>query len=252
MLYIGNCEKIIKYSFDTSNFLKKNIINNNYKNLINSFPISKINNTNIPYIYNLNSFQNILKKIKILNQIKLAYISIGVGNSLKSNSLVSYQRTKKKVPILKDVIGHYNNFIDISKILGSKNISVIDTSKSYGIVSATTGTFRSSSSNIHFPNVVSSGFLPHYPDVINLQKNIKDKFQTPFGDLLNNNVFSVFVSDVSNLALPNNRTIRSQSPLSTFSSLHSLIEPSTSTFSSLHSLIEPSTSTFSSLHSLIE
>ena len=139
MLYIGNCEKIVKYSYDTSNFLKKNIINNNNKNLINSFSISKINNTSISYIYNLKkSFRKILKKF--LNQIKLAYISIGVGNSLKSNSLVNYQRTKKKVPILKDVIGHYNNFIDISKTLGSKNISVIDTIKSYDIFSATTGT----------------------------------------------------------------------------------------------------------------
>ncbi|HSF49176.1 MAG TPA: hypothetical protein VLA74_00310, partial [Nitrososphaeraceae archaeon] len=142
-------------------------------------------------------FRNILKKF--LNQIKLAYISIEVGNSLKSNSLVNYQRTKKKIPILKDVIGHYNNLIDISKTLGSKNISVIDTIKSYDIFSAT-GTVGSSSSNIYFPNVASNGFLPFYLDLINLQKYIKDKFQTPFGDLLNNNVFSVFVSDVSNFA----------------------------------------------------
>ena len=92
MLYIGNCEKIVKYSYDTSKFLKKNIINNNNnKNLINIFSLSKINNTNI---YNLKSFRKILKKF--LNQIKLAYVSIGVGISLKSNNLVNYQRNQKK------------------------------------------------------------------------------------------------------------------------------------------------------------
>ena len=133
MLYIGNCEKLVKYSYDTSKFLKKNIINNNNnKNLINIFSLSKIYNTNI---YNLKSFRKILKKF--LNQIKLAYVSIGVGISLKSNNLVNYQGTKKKIPILKDVISHYNNFIDISKTLGSKNISVIDTIRSYGLFSAT-------------------------------------------------------------------------------------------------------------------
>ena len=114
--------RLVKYSYDTSKFLKKNIINNNNKNLINIFSLSKIYNTNI---YNLKSFRKILKKF--LNQIKLAYVSIGVGISLKSNNLVNYQGTKKKIPILKDVISNYNNFIDISKTLGSKNISVIDT-----------------------------------------------------------------------------------------------------------------------------
>ena len=83
----------------------------------------------------MKSFRKILKKF--LNQIKLAYVSIGVGISLKSNNLVNYQGTKKKIPILKDVISHYNNFIDISKTLGSKNISVIDTIRSYGLFSAT-------------------------------------------------------------------------------------------------------------------
>ena len=100
MLYIGNCEKIVKYySYDTSNFLKKNIINNNNKNLINSFSISKINNTSLSYINHLKSFQKLLKKF--LSQIKLPYVSIGVWNSLKSNSLVNYQRTKKKYLYLK-------------------------------------------------------------------------------------------------------------------------------------------------------
>ena len=245
MLYIGNCEKLVKYSYDTSKFLKKNIINNNNnKNLINIFSLSKIYNTNI---YNLKSFRKILKKF--LNQIKLAYVSIGVGISLKSNNLVNYKGTKKKIPILKDVISHYNNFIDISKTLGSKNISVIDTIRSYGLFSAT-GTVVSSG-NINSPNVVSNGLF-FYHDLVNLQKYVKNNFQTPFGDLLNNKVFSVLVSDVSNFALPNNRAMPLQSPLSTFSSLHSLLEPSTTTFSSLHSLLEPSTTTFSSLHSLLE
>src|SRR5215207_2994272 len=244
MLYIGNCEKLVKYSFDTSKFLKKNIINNNNKNLINIFSLSKINISNI---YNLKSFRKIL--IKFLNQIKLAYVSIEVGNSLKSNNLFNYQRTKKKIPILKDVISHYNNFIDISKTLGSKNNSVIDTIRSYGLFSAT-GTVQSSS-NIYSPKVVNNGLF-FYTDLVNLQKYVKDNFQTPFVDLLNNKVFSVLVSDVSNFALPNTKPMRSQSPLSIFSSLHSLLEPSTTTFSSLHSLLEPSTTTFSSLHSLLE
>ena len=244
MLYIGNCEKIVKYSYDTSKFLKKNIINNNNKNLINIFSFSKIYNTNI---YNLKYFRKILRKF--LNQIKLVYVSIGVGISLKSNNLVNYQGTKKKIPILKEVISNYNNFIDISKTLGSKNISVIDTIRSYGLFSATVPV--ASRSNIYSPNVVSNGLF-FYHDLVNLQKYVKNNFQTSFGDLLNNKVFSVLVSDVSNFALPNNRAMRSQLPLSTFSSLHSLLEPSTTTFSSLHSLLEPSTTTFSSLHSLLE
>ncbi|HEX6647019.1 MAG TPA: hypothetical protein VF047_07555, partial [Nitrososphaeraceae archaeon] len=195
----------------------------------------------------MKSFRKIL--IKFLNQIKLAYVSIGVGNSLKSNNLVNYQRTKKKIPILKDVISHYKNFIDISKTLGSKNISVIDTIRLYGLFSAT-GTVQSSS-NIYSPKVVNNGLF-FYPDLVNLQKYVKDNFQTPFGDLLNNKVFSVLVSDVSNFVPLNTRPMRSQSPLSILSSLHSLLEPSTTTFSSLHSLLEPSTTTFSSLHSLLE
>ena len=97
MLYIGNCEKIVKYSYDTSKFLKKNIINNNNKkDLIKIISFSKIYNTNI---YNLKSFRKILKKF--LNQIKLAYVNIGVGISLKSNNLVNYQGTKKKYLYLK-------------------------------------------------------------------------------------------------------------------------------------------------------
>ncbi|MGH9980329.1 MAG: hypothetical protein ACRD6U_02105, partial [Nitrososphaeraceae archaeon] len=244
MLYIGNCEKLVKYSYDTSKFLKKNIIDNNNNNLINIFSLSKINNINI---YNLKSLRKILKKF--LNQIKLAYVSIGVGNSLKSNNLVNYQRTKNKIPILKDVFSHYNNFIDISKTLGSKNISVFDTIRSCGLLSAT-GTVGSSS-NIYLHNVVSNGLF-FYHDLVNLRKYVKDNFQTPFEDSLNNKVFSVLFSDVSNFAVPNNRGMRSQSPLSIFSSLPSLLEPSTTTFSSLHSLLEPSTTTFSSLHSLLE
>ncbi|MDF2736365.1 MAG: hypothetical protein K0S93_221, partial [Nitrososphaeraceae archaeon] len=251
MLYIGNCEKLVKYSYDTSKFLKKNIINNNNnnnnnnnKNLINIFSLSKINNFNI---YNLKSFRKIL--IKFLNQIKLAYVSIEVGNSLKSNNLFNYQRTKKKIPILKDVISHYNNFIDISKTLGSKNNSVIDTIRSYGLFSAT-GTIQRSS-NIYSPKVVNNGLF-FYTDLVNLQKYVKDNFQTPFGDLLINKVFSGLVSDVSNFALPKSKLMRSQSPLSIFSSLHTLLKPSTTTFSSLHTLLEPSTTTFSSLHTLLE
>src|SRR5918994_756398 len=245
MLYIGNCEKIVKYSYDTSKFLKKNIIIiNNNKNLINIFSLSKINNFNIN---NLKSFRKIL--IKFLNQIKLAYVSIEVGNSLKSNNLFNYQRTKKKIPILKDVISHYNNFIDISKTLGSKNNSVIDTIRIYGLFSAT-GTIQRSS-NIYSTKVVNNGLF-FYTDLVNLHKYVKDNFQTPFGDLLNSKVLSGLVSDVSNFALPNTKLMRSQSPISTFSSLHTLLEPSTTTFSSLHTLLEPSTTTFSSLHTLLE
>ena len=61
MLYIGNCEKLVKYSYDMSKFLKKNIItNNNNKNLINIFSLSKINNTNI---YNFEIVSKNIKKI---------------------------------------------------------------------------------------------------------------------------------------------------------------------------------------------
>src|SRR5215211_5350266 len=254
MLNIGKSDKIIRYSYETTKFFKKNVINYNNNNLITSFLLSKINDIAHSYRYNLNSFQKILKKL--LNPIKIPYVNIGMGNFYKSNSLIQYQITKKKVPlVLEDVKIRSSNFLDISKTLESKNSQIIDNIKSHNIFSQSKTIRRDS--NIHFPTVSRNEFLSLNLKFPNLHKYLKDKFQTPFGDLLNNNVFSIYVSNVSNFTFPKNKIMLSPSlPSTTFSSLHSLLEPSlpSTTFSSLHSLLEPSlpSTTFSSLHSLLE
>ena len=81
MLNIGKSDKIIRYSHETTKFFKKNVINYNNKNLITSFPLSKINDIAHLYRYNLNSFQKILKKL--LNPIKIPYVNIEMGNFIK-------------------------------------------------------------------------------------------------------------------------------------------------------------------------